>query len=60
MLTGSDVIVVQGGGAFGWKEQAIGVIALALPGAGLFAGAWALRLFLAEDWSAESFLKEGV
>ena len=61
LLTGKDVMVVQDGLAVGWREQAIAVIALALPGVGLFAGAWALRFFLSEERrSAESLLKKGI
>jgi hypothetical protein len=49
MLTGQSVIVVDKGLALGWREQAVGIIALALPGVALLGGGWALRLFLAEE-----------
>ena len=46
LLTGSDQIEVRPGIFFGWKEQAVAVVALAMPGVFLIMGASTLRFWL--------------
>jgi hypothetical protein len=51
MLTGHATIDVGNGIPASWKEQALGIVAVGLPGVALLVGAWGLRGFLGHDES---------